>query len=301
MTASNTNLQQFIADEVARVKGVFYPVRAGRLERGLVRKVKCGKLYPNPNDEFCFPEIGPNEEIVSRYEKAFRTIREDPDASRFLDSGAGEPLDVQKIHPDGYMILNGHHRWIAAVRAGIDRLPVRIINLTEEKEIRRILENSKHDRRITLDMDEIVFSTDRDGGMEKPLRFPLNRIYQERLRLGIPALFAYFVSGGYDIWLYSSGYKSVDYIGELLKLHHTQVTGIITGTARKASKDAKTSETLEKLMVGKYDQTIHIDNDTVVCIDSREGTFREIQLPGAAAWTAEVMEAVPVHSNLVPR
>ena len=301
MTPSNTNLQKYIADEVARVKGVCYPVRAGRLERGLVRKVKCGKLHPNPNDEFCFPEIGPNEEIVSRYEKDFRAIREDADAARFLDSGAGEPLDVQKIHPDGYMILNGHHRWIAAVRAGVGTLPVRIVNLTQEKEIRKILENSRHEKRVTLDMEEIVFTAGSDGALEKPLRFPLNRIYRERLRLGIPALFAYFASGGYDIWLYSSGYRSVDYVRELLKLHHTRVTGIITGTARKAPKDAKTAETMEKLMSAKYEQTVHIDNDTVVSIDSRTGTFREAQLPGAAAWAAEVMEAVPVHSGPVPR
>ena len=42
-----------------------------------VRSVSCSKLHPNPNDEFCDPEIGPNYSIISCYEGDYRRIRED--------------------------------------------------------------------------------------------------------------------------------------------------------------------------------------------------------------------------------
>ncbi|MER2056702.1 MAG: ParB/Srx family N-terminal domain-containing protein, partial [Clostridia bacterium] len=137
MPKHETQSQAFIAEEVKKVKGIAVPTHAGKFERALVRKVKCSKLHPNPNDEFCSPEIGPNERIVSEYSKAYRLLREDSDAAHFLDSNIKEPLTVQKIRPDGYMILNGHHRWLAAELSGIDKIPVRIVNLTLESDVRK--------------------------------------------------------------------------------------------------------------------------------------------------------------------
>ena len=69
--------ESFLADEVSKVKGVYYPLKAGFLRMAFVRSVSCSKLHPNPNDEFCDPEIGPSYSIVSRYEGDYRRIRED--------------------------------------------------------------------------------------------------------------------------------------------------------------------------------------------------------------------------------
>ena len=43
-----------------------------------------------------------------------------------------EPIPVEKMYPEGYMILNGHHRWAAALRLGQPEIPVKIVNLTHE-------------------------------------------------------------------------------------------------------------------------------------------------------------------------
>ena len=72
MASTKTEFQLFLESEVNKVKGIYYPVKAGFLRRLLIKKVSCRKLHPNPNDEFCFPEIGPNYGIISDYEKAFR-------------------------------------------------------------------------------------------------------------------------------------------------------------------------------------------------------------------------------------
>ena len=55
------------------------------------------------------------------------------------------------------MILNGHHRWAAALRLGFKTVPVKIVNLTQQTDIEKMLAASKHDKRVSLDLDETIF------------------------------------------------------------------------------------------------------------------------------------------------
>lgn len=99
---------------------------------------------------------------------------------------------------------------------------------------------------------------------EEPLPFPVSRIYKERLRLGIPALFRYLNKKGYDIWVYSAGYYSADYIQRLFKKHHAHICGAVTGTGRKTADNmSQTRKELEGLIANTYQRTVHIDNDAV--------------------------------------
>ena len=52
---AKTVFQVFLDQEVNKVKGVYYPVKAGFPRRLLIKRVSCKKLHPNPEDEFCFP------------------------------------------------------------------------------------------------------------------------------------------------------------------------------------------------------------------------------------------------------
>ena len=291
MAVQDTKLKAFIAKEAAWVKSTAIPVRAGLLERAVIRKAACKKLHPNPHDEFCQSEIGPNEQIISGYEQYYRLLKADKSALDFIETEVREPIIVQKIRPDGYMIINGHHRWMAALRSGIRRIPVEIVNLTQEKDLEKMLDHALHEKRVALDLDEVVFSRDGEPS-EKPLSFPFGAIYRRRIRLGIPALLSFFAQHEYDIWLYSSGYESMDYVRNLLRLHHARVTGIITGTARKAPKEAQMKKTLDQLFAAKYSMTLHVDRQTLLCVRDREKTFAEVSLPGDQSWVSAVMEAV---------
>lgn len=263
----------------------------GAEQRHFIRKMACTKLHPNPDDEFCFPEIGPNYSIITGYEKDYRSVGDDLALAGFKESGIREPLYIEKIHPEGYMILNGHHRWAAALRTGIRKVPVRIVDLTQEKDIRRMLESSGFDRRVTLDLDEVVFHSPEDSCIEKPLPFPLNRIYKERIRLGIPALFHMLHSKGYDIWIYTARYYSLDYLKYYFKHYRVPITGIVTGTARKAPAGTDTMKELEKLMEKKYSETIHIDNEMALYTSKGSQEFEEYRLSGSpATWSREVTD-----------
>ena len=294
----NRQFDEFLAGEADKYKGVYVPVRAGILRRLFVRKAACSRLHPNPNDEFCMPGVGPNYEIISSYEQAFRAVNRRSYMHQFVNSDKFEPLTVEMMRPDGYLILNGHHRWAGALRCGRPKLPIRIVNLTQEMDIRKMLQNARHTKRVTLDLDEVVFCAGNDGPAEKPLPFPLDRIYRERLRLGIPALFRFLNMNGYDIWVYTARYDSFDYIMRLFRMHHIRICGVVTGTARKAQTGPEDRTALEKLVANKYPCTVHIDNGMVLRVVSGTRAFEEYRLSGSAdGWSREIMDIMGAWEN----
>ena len=266
-------------------------MKTGVLRRRLTREAYCRELHPNPEDEFCIPKIGPNNEIISSYQKQFL------DAIKMGQPYySGEPIIVERTHPDGYRIINGHHRWAAALRTGREKIPVEIVNLMHEEDVRKILENSTHSKRAALDLDEVIFQE--DGPLESALPFPWNKLYKERIRLGVPALFHFLAKNGYDIWLYSSKFYSTDYIQRCFRRYHVKVDGVIAAIGKRAKAAGDDGKNLEKLIMNTYRCTVHIDRNAVLQIISGTKEFWEFPLSGDnTVWSQEVMDAVTQFEN----
>ena len=287
MTGKDTRFGEFLFGEVEKIQGVYMPVKAGLFRTLFVRNARIKHVHPNPNDEFCMPKVGPNYEIISNYVHKFQEAR------RHSRTYCDDPVVVQKIRPSGYMLLNGHHRWGAAIRLNYKRIPIKIVNLTTETDIDKMLQKSRHDRRVTLDLDEVVFRKEADALCEKPLGFPFRKMYKERLRLGIPALFHFFARSGYDIWVYSANYYSMGYIRALFKKYRVNVSGIVTGTARKDKADPEARQRVEKRIATKYSHTLHIDNGMLLRISGKDGKFEEHPLcADSPEWSREIMRLV---------
>ncbi|MBQ9008891.1 MAG: ParB-like nuclease domain-containing protein [Clostridia bacterium] len=284
---------EYLKQEVARVKGQYYPVRSSILRQFLTKHAAYQALHPNPEDEFCFPDIGPNYEIISKYVKAFRDARRKGIDLSKEPSGLEEPLIVQRTMPDGYMILNGHHRWAAAIRAGESKLRVRVVNTTQAEDIRNMLEHSSSDVRVSLDLDEVVFCNGDDPNKEPPLYFPLNYCFREPVRKGIPALFHFLNEQKYDIWVYTSKYYSMDYIRALFGAHHVRLCGIVTGAGRKELGGSDGGKSLKQLAENRYRWTIMIDRTMVLQIHSGTHECNERMLTGPEnEWSLEVMNVI---------
>ena len=74
------------------------------------------KLVGNPADEFMDPKIGPSDTALSKYInyiKQYGTI--------------DEPILVKKLTDGTYEIQNGHHRWLAAQKMGLEYVPVEVM------------------------------------------------------------------------------------------------------------------------------------------------------------------------------
>ena len=282
------DFKHYLSEELEKYNGVAFPVKDGSFHRLITKKADVKSLHPNPEDEFCSPEIGPSYRIISEYEAEYLDAMR-----RGQYYYSGEPVIVEKMHPDGYMIMNGHHRWAAAVRLGRKDIPVKIVNLTQKEDIKQMLRNSVHERRVTMDLDEVVFCTGEDMEAEAPLPAPWDRVYKEKLRRGIPALFRYLRKNGFDIWVYSSEYYSFDFIQNLFKRYHADVTGVVTGTARKTGLKAADKKKVEEKIASRFLYTVHIDDGMVLKINSRTKDFEDYELTGPRKrWAREVMETI---------
>ena len=287
MGASRTELDDYIAGQIKKYKGVCIPKKAGMLERMLLKKLPCDRLHPNPADEFCIPEVGPSYRIIGEYEEKIRK------AQQYDMDTFEEPILIEKMSPDGYLILNGHHRWAAALRCGVKRIPVKIINLTQETDIRKVLQNSKHDKRVSLDLDEVVFGSADESLLMKPLSFPRGLFYKERIRIGIPSIFHYLAMHGYDIWLYTENYYSYDYLKHLLHIYGVHADGVITGTKRKMTSTAENKAKIEKIknmFREGYSETLTIDSKGILRTFTTGRDFEQHELDCSPSdWPREVM------------
>ena len=116
------SLMKRIQEDMRRYQDRRGNVRSNLIEILTVRHLSPDSMHPNPEDEFCDPAVGPNEKIIEKY------IRE---ARRDIECGSesfDEPIMVEKMDPEGYMIVNGHHRWAAAMKVGLDRVRVLVVN-----------------------------------------------------------------------------------------------------------------------------------------------------------------------------
>ena len=283
---AKTEFEQFLADTLREDQGKLVPVKASLFERMFVKKADPEKLHPNPDDEFCDPEIGPNNEIVSEY--VSRIAHCSPD-----DQPWEEPLIVEKVHPEGYMLLNGHHRWAAALRTGFSPVGISIVNVTQEVDIERMIQHSTHEKRVTLDLDEVAFCTGDQIPAEPPLLFPFKRIYKERIRQGIPALLLFLGRQGYDIWVYTAKYYSMEYLRGFLKRYSVKVDGIVTGAGRKKGGQDEEKKRTDAMLAAQYAETLHIDSNLV--LRTRRGVkgFEEYPIEAEPVdWSRAVMEIV---------
>ena len=267
---AKSRLAEFVSDDIENQKGVAVPVSAGLLERLFVRSARCTNLHPNPEDEFSMDSVGPSYGIIGDYEKKFR------DAMNLNMRVFDDPLIVEKLRPQGYLLLNGHHRWAAAMRCNIKRVPIKIVNCTTEYIIRSVLERSTHNKRVTIDLEEVIFRPEDYPYLEKKaFIFPFSLRFKHRIRMGIPAFLFFLEKHGYDIWVYAADYYSIDDICKFFKAYSVNVDVIITGVSKRRQNKTESEIRMDQLIANKYSTTLHIDNETILETHGKSGEFFE--------------------------
>ena len=118
MTYDASDIKSWIREDLKFTEGRRETVKAGLLERRIPKKVKPEELHVNPDDEFTFPDIGPNDAIIENYSTLARRY------FALKEPVYPEPLQVLKLKMGGYMILNGHHRWAGALKARVPTIRI---------------------------------------------------------------------------------------------------------------------------------------------------------------------------------
>jgi hypothetical protein len=102
----------------AGTKCLMNPVCA-RVVFGVPRNISPNKLSPNPNDPFSDPNVGPSHDAL-HYHREY-----------ILQHGTTDgPIYVQET-AEGYQIIDGHHKWLAALQAGLEKVRIEVIEFLE--------------------------------------------------------------------------------------------------------------------------------------------------------------------------
>jgi hypothetical protein len=132
--------------------------------------------------------------------------------------------------------------------------------------------------RVSFDLDEVLFVSPETHKTEPELRFPLNRIYKERLRLGTPDLIKELQRLGYEVWVYTSSFRSEGYIRRLFRCYGVRFDGIVNGTRHLKEVQGNNKTTLPQKLPNRYRISLHIDDEEVICSAASQYGFRAFQL-----------------------
>lgn len=124
--------------------------------------------------------------------------------------------------------------------------------------------NLSNKMRVSFDLDEVLFVNPNTHKTEPALRFPFNKIYKERVRLGTADLIRELQSRDIEVWVYTSSFRSQSYIRNLFKHYGVVFDSIVNGQRHLAEVQAGNKYTLPQKLPNKYRISLHIDDEEVV-------------------------------------
>lgn len=136
----------------------------------------------------------------------------------------------------------------------------------------------KNKMRVSFDLDEVLFVSPQTHKTEPPLGFPFRLIFKERLRQGTPDVIRTLQRMGYEVWVYTSSFRSERYIRTLFRLYGVRFDGIVNGHRhlREVQRDNKT--VLPQKLPNRYRISLHIDDEAVICSLGPQYGFKAYQL-----------------------
>ena len=144
--------------------------------------------------------------------------------------------------------------------------------------------------RVSFDLDEVLFVSPETHKTEPPLPFPLNRIFKERLRLGTPSLIHELQALGYEVWIYTSSFRSERYIRWLFRFYGVRFDGIVNAQRHLKEVQRSNRTTLPQKLPNRYRISLHVDDESVVCSWGREYGYSTYQLNAQDDdWTEKVL------------
>lgn len=145
--------------------------------------------------------------------------------------------------------------------------------------------------RVSFDLDEVLFVSPLTHKTEPPLSFPFNKLYKERLRLGTPDLVRTLQKMGYEVWIYTSSFRSERYIKRLFRCYGITFDGIVNGTRHLKEVQRGHAKTLPQKMPSRYQISLHVDDETIICTMGRQYGFSAYQLDAEDdEWKEKIIE-----------
>ncbi len=144
---------------------------------------------------------------------------------------------------------------------------------------------------MSFDLDEVLFVSPNTHKTEPLLPFPLRNFFKERLRLGTPELIRELQKKGFEVWVYTSSFRSEKYIRRLFRCYGVKFDGIVNGNRHLAEVQRNNATVLPQKLPNRYRISLHIDDEEAICTSSRQFGFRAYQLNAQDdEWKEKILE-----------
>ena len=132
--------------------------------------------------------------------------------------------------------------------------------------------------KISFDLDEVLFVSPDDYEVEPELRFPLNRMFPERLRKGTVRLINELQSRGFEVWVYTSSFRSDTYIKSLFRQYGIRFNDVVNGYRHLKEVQKDRATTLPQKMPNHYRISLHIDDEEAIIQNGKTYGFKVLKI-----------------------
>ncbi|MCR4604626.1 MAG: HAD family hydrolase [Eubacterium sp.] len=132
--------------------------------------------------------------------------------------------------------------------------------------------------KISFDLDEVLFVKPDTYETEPALRFPYNRLYPERLRKGTVKLINDLQADGFEVWVYTSSFRTAVYIKSLFRHYGVKFDDIVNGYRHRDEVQGQNSQPMPQKVPNRYRISLHIDDEEGVVKNAPMYGFRAMQV-----------------------
>ena len=115
--------------------------------------------------------------------------------------------------------------------------------------------------RVSFDLDEVLFVDPKKYEIEEPLRGLAGMFFKEKLRKGTVELIHELQKRNFEVRVYTSSYRSEDYIKRLFKHYGIVFDGIVNAERHNKEVQRGRSQRLPQKMPPHYQISLHIDDE----------------------------------------
>ena len=118
--------------------------------------------------------------------------------------------------------------------------------------------------RVSFDLDDVLFVSPEKHETEPAPRYPYNRLFPDRLRKGTPRLIHALQERGYEVWIYTSSFRTEVYLKALFRAYGVRFDGIVNAQRHNNEVQRGHSEPLPQKLPNFYHISLHVDDERVV-------------------------------------
>ena len=115
--------------------------------------------------------------------------------------------------------------------------------------------------RISFDLDDVLFVSPKRYETEPAPHFPFNLLFKDRLRKGTVKLIHELQQRGFEVWVYTSSFRSEQYIRSLFQRYGVKIDQIVNGQRHEQEVQRGRKTRLPQKMPNLYHISLHVDDD----------------------------------------